>query len=160
MKNVGKNFLSVFFVAAGVLAVGWLLVGPVFANLDTKAGVSLVANAKVGVDSLSKGEVRKIFMGKQTVWPGVGKNPVVFVTLKDGASHKAFLKGYLGKTPKQYASYWKKLVFTGKGKAPRSFKTEKDLLVYVTKTVGAVGYIGSKTASAAKNIKIISVKKK
>ena len=37
------------------------------------------------------------------------------------------------------------MVFTGNGTPPKQFKTEQELLEYVTETEGAIGYIDAET---------------
>ncbi len=100
--------------------------------------------------------MKAIFLGKKTKWANKGK--VVPSTLKKGAVNKSFLKKYVKKSPAQFKTYWKKQVFTGKGKAPKSFKTEKALIAYVAKTKGAVGYVSKKAAEGAAGVKILEVK--
>jgi hypothetical protein len=47
------------------------------------------------------------------------------------------------------------MVFSGKGKKPKSFKTSKELLDYVANTEGAVGYIDKDTVVV--NVNTVSV---
>ncbi len=93
--------------------------------------VSVIANAKFPVDSLSGDDIRSIFLGQTTKIKG---RTVVLAILKGGPAHTAFLKSMVRKTPTQFRNYWRRLVFTGKALAPRAFKTEKALLAFVAKT--------------------------
>ena len=47
------------------------------------------------------------------------------------------------------------MLFTGKGRSPKSVKTEQEMLQYIAETEGAIGYVGKSTA--AKNVNAISV---
>ncbi len=120
--------------------------------------VVIVANKDVKETELTKKDIQTIFLGKKAKWGD--KSKIVIVTQGKGKTHVSFLKNLVSKTSAQFANYWKKLVFTGKGKMPKSFKTEKDLLTFVAKTKGAVGYVSS---TAAKNLdaklKAITIKK-
>ncbi len=124
--------------------------------LANESKTVVIAHAENKAEKFSKDEIKKIFLGKRTKWDDDRK--IIFVTLSTGPIHKEFLKTYVGKTPAQYNKYWKKQIFTGKGKPPKSFKTEKQLLDYVSKTKGALGYISRKTLSNKSNkIQIIKI---
>jgi hypothetical protein len=68
------------------------------------------------------------------------------------------VKAYTQKTPSQFKSYWKKLVFTGKGSAPKSFHTDAEVIRYVAETPGAISYISSETRP--ENVKILKISDK
>ena len=115
--------------------------------------IAIVGNKDLTVDSLSKKDLKSIFLGKKTQWDN-GKK-IIFVILKTGDVHESFLKQFIGKSVSQYANFWKKMVFTGKGKKPKSFQTEDELVAFVGNTSGAVGYILS--GSKADGVKSLSV---
>jgi len=121
------------------------------------ADTVVVANAGGSDDAVASSDIKNIYLGKKTKWSDGTK--VVFVTLKSGDAHKAFLKQYVKKTPAQFKNYWGKLVFTGKGKAPKSFSSEEKMLAYISKTKGAVGYVSSSTKDASSDgRKVITIK--
>ena len=100
----------------------------------------LIANEDVFDNELSLDQVRRIFLNKKSRW-GDNSN-IVLVVLRQGETHDAFLEKFVRKTPFQFRAFWKKLVFTGKGRSPRSFATEAELVDYVSMTSGAIGYVG------------------
>ena len=114
----------------------------------------LVANNSISRDALSKDDVRAIFLGKKSA---VGKEDVVIATLAYGEIHRNFLKEVVKKNTSQYSAHWKKILFTGKGKMPQVFKTEKELLVFLSNTRGAIGYV-SKAASGDPRVRNGSVR--
>lgn len=120
-----------------------------------QAEVIIIANPSVSVDGITKDNLKKIFSGQQVVW-GDGQ-PVRPAILEDGEIHKEFVSGYLDKTPNQFQTYWRKMVFTGQGIQPRTFGSEEELIDYVAKTAGAVGYISS--SSEAAKTKTLQVEK-
>jgi ABC-type phosphate transport system substrate-binding protein len=115
------------------------------------ADVLIICNESVPVRELSKSKVKSIFFDKESTWgDGQGIN---FVILRSKSKiHKEFTRKYLKKTPSQYKNYFKKRVFTGKGKAPRSLKSEKDVISYIAQTEGAIGYISPKSKTGDLNI--------
>ncbi len=66
------------------------------------------------------------------------------------------MKNYVGKSFDQFNNYWKQQVFTGNGQMPKAFDNVKDLVDYVSKTDGAVGYLSSDTPAA--DLKKLEVK--
>ena len=51
-----------------------------------------------------------------------------------------FVKKFAGKSAKQFTNYWRKMVFSGKGKMPQAFADEAALIAFVASTPGALGY--------------------
>ena len=114
----------------------------------------VVANKGVPYNSLSKAELKDLFLGDKTRWDD-GK-PVKIAVLDGGAASKAFLQSVVGKTPSQYELFWKKLVFTGKAAAPKSFDDATDLAQFVSGTSGAIGFVAD--GQAGNSVKTISIK--
>jgi ABC-type phosphate transport system substrate-binding protein len=115
--------------------------------------VVVIANKGAPVDSLSRDEIKKIFLVKKTQWDNGDK--IEFVTLKQGPIHNAFLKKFLQKTPSQFQKYFRALVFTGKGIAPRSFDSEAEVVRFVAATKGAFGYVSP--AAATVSVKVLGI---
>lgn len=112
----------------------------------------VIANRSVPVASLDQQQIRNIYLGKMKVWANGMK--VEFVTLGKGDVRDAFLKNYVKKNNSTFGRYWKKKVFTGGGKAPVSFKKERDLVEFVETTRGAIGFVTSGTNTD--QVKILS----
>jgi len=100
--------------------------------------VVVVVNPEMRISSISVDDLRAIFTGARS--RVAGGFHVVPVTLKGGAAHEVFLKNYLGETPDEYRTAWRKAVFTGQGAMPMSFDSEAALLDFVANTPGAIGY--------------------
>jgi len=62
---------------------------------------------------------------------------------KGGPTHEAFLKEYLGKNDAALQAFYRSLVFTGKGSMPKALASDADVVAYVAKTKGAVGYVSA-----------------
>lgn len=116
--------------------------------------IVIITHKSVPADTLKEEDVKNIFIGKITSWSDNQK--INFVTLpNDDDIHRAFLKKFVKRTPAQYSRFWKKQIFTGKGKTPKSFQTERDLLEYVASTVGAIGYVS--TGQITDDIKVLTI---
>lgn len=116
--------------------------------------VVVVANSSVSVATIAPDDLRDIFLGtKYSLANGARVSPVL---LKGGPVHELFLKSYLGKTTEGFRTWWLQIVFTGQGLLPKAFESEADLVDYVGRTRGAIGY--ASRASARGNVKHLPVK--
>lgn len=113
----------------------------------------VIANKNVPSSTLSSDDIKQIFLGNKTSWDNGDK--IVFVVQDRTDTADAFLKAYIRKSASQYDNYWKKQVFTGKGKAPKSFSSDQELAEFVANTPGAIGYVSS--GANANDTKTISV---
>jgi ABC-type phosphate transport system substrate-binding protein len=113
----------------------------------------LVAHPGVSADALDKGAVQKIFLGKTSTWDDGTR--VALSMLKGGDVSEAFLKANVKKSHKQFATFWKKAVFSGTGEMPAAFETEADLVMHVSRTPGAIGYIDDGTPH--EGVKVIAI---
>jgi ABC-type phosphate transport system substrate-binding protein len=115
--------------------------------------VLVITNQDTQISSLKKKEIKDIFTGKRSRWNGSGK--IIIATLQDSKVHQEFLREFVKKTPSQFKNFWRRKVFTGEGKLPKTFDSETKLINFVSRTKGAVGYISTPTK---KPVKVISVK--
>ncbi|MBI9016086.1 MAG: hypothetical protein JEZ07_02380 [Phycisphaerae bacterium] len=118
--------------------------------------IVIIVNNDVAKEVVTYNDMKNMFLNKRIKWSN-GK-AVVPMVLKSGEIHEKFLKQYVSKTRAQYLSYWKKLIFTGKAKMPKTFTNESELLKYVAKTPGAIGYVSAATAKDSKLVTVITVK--
>ncbi len=134
MNTHARAFVRML-VVVGILVLGISLVS---------AGEIVIANEQVPAGAVSKAVLEQIFLGGAKAF-GNGE-AIVVVTLKEGPVHESFLKSYLSKTPPQFQRAWRDLVFGGgASKLPQAFATEAELVAYVAKTRGAIGYIDEGT---------------
>lgn len=118
------------------------------------ADIKVIANSSVGASSVSADELKGVFLStKSSLSDGSRVEPVL---LKSGATHEAFLKDYVGKSDSALETYYRSLVFTGKGSMPKAFATDAEVVAYVEKTKGAIGYVSAATATAS--TKVLEVK--
>jgi len=118
------------------------------------AEVIIITNKDVNETTLSREDIKEIFLGKKVQWKDNSK--IRFVTLTGGDLHREFLKNYVNRSATQYLNYWKKMLFTGRGEPPKGFKTLAELIAYVKKTSGAIGYIDARRH--VQHVNIINVK--
>ncbi|MGA2118620.1 MAG: hypothetical protein ABSH56_28165 [Bryobacteraceae bacterium] len=108
--------------------------------------LEIIANDKMGVSAVSADELKRIFLVTKTSLEGT--NQVEPVLIKAGPLHAAFLKEYIGRSADALLAYYRSLVFTGKGNLPESFNSEAEVIAYVAKTGGSIGYVSELTPTA------------
>lgn len=113
----------------------------------------IVAHPALGVNEVSADEIHQMLLGKKSTWSSGER--VVFSLFSDAATQAAFLKEFAHKTPMQFKSYWKKRVFTGKGRMPMYFATPKEVAAYVKAHPGAFSFM---PAPGDKTVKTLTIK--
>jgi ABC-type phosphate transport system substrate-binding protein len=141
-----QRVLSILFVAAANF---------LFGGLSARAAdLKVIANPGVGVSSVSADELRAVFLATKTsLSDGSHVEPVLE---KGGAVHEAFVKEYLGKTDSALQTYYRSLVFTGKASMPKTLTADAEVVAYVAKTKGAIGYVGAGASTAG--VKTLEIK--
>jgi ABC-type phosphate transport system substrate-binding protein len=145
-KRNAMNYLKALLLAAGFVA---------FAAGNARAGnVKVIANPSVKADSISADELKSVFLEeKSSLSDGSHVEPVLE---KGGPAHEAFLKEYLDKNDSALQTFYRSLVFTGKGSMPKAVGSDADVVAFVAKTKGAIGYVSE--GAAAEGTKTLQVK--
>ena len=103
--------------------------------------LKVIANPSVTASSVSADELKNVFLEtSNSLSDGSHVQPVL---AKGGAAHQAFLKEYLGKTDSALQMYYRSLVFTGKASMPKEAASDAEVVAYVAKTKGAIGYVSA-----------------
>ena len=105
------------------------------------------------VSELTAKEVKNIYLGKKTVWSD-GSHITVY-TCTESSVNAPFMKEMVRKTAQQYATYWKKSLFTGTGLPPMNFDSEEEVKAAVAAKPGAIGYISA--AALDEKVKMLRV---
>ena len=126
----------------------------IFVSGDSLAdNVKVIANASVTADAISAADLKRVFLEERiALADGSHVEPVLE---KDGRVHAAFLQKYLGRSEDNLQTYYRTLVFTGKGSMPKELGSDAEVVAYVARTRGAIGYVSS-TASA-EGVKTLAV---
>jgi len=116
--------------------------------------VRVIANPNVAVSLLAAEDLKSVFLKTKTSL--VDGSYVEPVLRKGGTVHEAFIRQFIGKTDFALETYYRSLVFTGRGRMPKTFDSEAEVVAYVTKTRGAIGYVSGDAALAG--VKTLVVK--
>jgi len=105
----------------------------------------LIANSSLKADSVSAEELKKIFLEESSsLSDGTHVEPVLE---SDGPVHRAFLQQCLGRSSDDLQSYYRALVFTGRGSMPKELSSDAGVVAYVARTRGAIGYVSIATST-------------
>lgn len=135
-------FQTAFALTALFLVVGLLPISPLPGEASA---FSIIVNKTVPDKSLSKEDIKKVFLGKKIKWDDGSRINVA--VMSDGDAHQELVKEYVQRSAAQFTVWWRRQVFTGRGSFPKTFSSEADMIKYVAETDGAVGYISSNVAT-------------
>ena len=103
--------------------------------------VRIIANPSVKAEAISASEIKSVFLKERnSLRDGTHVEPVLS---PGGLAHATFLKNYLGQNNDALQNYYRTLVFTGKGSMPKTLRSDEEVVAYVAKTRGAIGYVSS-----------------
>ena len=135
----------------GVLAAALVLM---LAASAFGGDIKVIVNPAVKAASVSAADLKDVFLAnKSSLSDGSHVEPVL---AKGGPAHEAFLKEYVGKTDSALQTYYRSLVFTGKASMPKTLVSDDEVLAYVAKTKGAIGYVSA--GAATQGVKTLEVK--
>lgn len=144
---------------ARILNLGALIAGVVCMAMAAPAtaqqtGYSIVINAENPANTMRQDHIRRMFLGKVGSWShGVKVLPVDRST--PSAVREQFSSEVLGKAPRAVKSYWQQQVFSGRGVPPVEMSSDAEVLSYVSRNAGAIGYVA--TDRVPKGVKILEV---
>lgn len=116
--------------------------------------IKIIANPGISISEISHDDLNRIFLMTKTSLPGASHVEPVLENTEP--ARKAFLKEYIGRTDAALMTYYRSLVFTGKASIPKTFSSDAELIAYVAKTKGAIGYVSANANTAG--VKTIRVK--
>ena len=142
MMNKGRNILMVVALAILASSVAWA------------GGLKIIANSSVQGKSISAAELKSVYLEeKNSLSDGTHVQPVL---TKGGPSYETFVRDYLDKSDPALQIYYRSLVFTGKGLMPKLVHSDADMVAYIVKTKGAIGYVSS--GASVEGVKVLEVK--
>lgn len=116
------------------------------ASLQAVAGsVKVIANSSIKSDTISFGEIKRIFLLEaNSLDDGTHVEPVL---RKGGHLHEAFLREFLDTNDDSLQAYYGTLVFAGKGSMPKELSSDTEVVGYIARTRGAIGYVSTETST-------------
>jgi ABC-type phosphate transport system substrate-binding protein len=106
------------------------------------ADYQIITNASLGIDSISKRDLTRIFLKQRTRWVNGDYAKPIDQRMKNEI-RAIFSEGTLGRTLAGVESYWNSQVFSGKSTPPPTASTDQEVIDFVKNTPGAVGYVAA-----------------
>lgn len=145
MRSLQKRFVSAY--------LGLCLTAVTLAGTGV-TDVKVIANPSIAASAVSAAELKSVFLAMSTsLGDGSRVEPVLE---KSGATHEAFVRHYLEKTDSALQIYYRSLVFTGKASMPKMLGSDAQVVAYVARTRGAIGYVSAAASTAG--VKTLEVK--
>ncbi len=124
------------------LAALALLAALFTARPSTAAEVVIVVHPETEVDSVSRGELSKIFLKRLRTWAS-GESVQPVDQPADSAVRQAFSRRVHERSVITIEVYWKRMVFSGRTLPPKILASDAEILDFVRDTPGAVGYVAA-----------------
>jgi ABC-type phosphate transport system substrate-binding protein len=118
-------------------------------------GIVVIVHPDNPASRLDKKFITNAFLKKRTRWSD--DTTIRPVDLEpDSAVRKKFSKDVLGRSVSAVRRYWNQQVFSGRGVPPPELDSDEDVVTYVLKNRGAIGYVSDDVD--VKGAKIVQVK--
>jgi len=102
--------------------------------------VAVVVSAKSKVDKLTDEQIFDIFSSKTSTFPN-GETSVPIDQQPGVNIRGTFYTKVCNKTSQQMQSYWAKMIFTGKGRPPKTASSSAEVKSILANNPDAIGYI-------------------
>lgn len=130
------------FVA--LTAIILMMSASAFAQSDE---IAIIVNARNSSSVMTKKQVASLFLKRITRWENGAK--VMPVDLKyDAEIREKFSKAFLNKGIHSVKAYWDLQLFAGHEVPPPEKSSDFDVIRYVSKNPGAIGYVSAATPLA------------
>jgi ABC-type phosphate transport system substrate-binding protein len=116
----------------------------------------VIVNVDNSTTSLSPKELSDIFLKKHLKWKN-NENIIPVDMSSRSAVREDFSNDIHGKTISAIKSYWQQFVFAGKGTPPIEKNSDIDVVEFVKKNSGAIGYVSLN--SDVSGVKVVSLNK-
>jgi ABC-type phosphate transport system substrate-binding protein len=117
------------------------LCAPLFAQRQAP-GYLIIVNESNPADELERRFVADAFLRKVTLWPrGDVIHPVDLAP--SSPIRRRFTEDVLKRSVDSVKSYWQQHIFAGRDLPPPELETDDDVIAYVLKHPGAVGYVSA-----------------
>ena len=115
--------------------------------------IAVIVNEKGPLINISTMEIKDIYLGNIKFIQGTAIIPIHY---KEGVVKDAFLSSVVSMSSKQYRLYWTKKVFQEGGSMPAAQERSQLIALFVSKNIGAIGYVLQSGLADMKGIKVVT----
>jgi ABC-type phosphate transport system substrate-binding protein len=124
------------------------------ATTGAKPDFLVVVNPANPVSALSRQELSDLFLKKSSEWPRLGR--VLPIDQAEGAAvRESFNREIHRKASSAVRAYWQQRIFSGRDVPPPEKDGDQEVLAYVRKNAGAIGYLSLKAST--EGVKVLEV---
>jgi hypothetical protein len=131
-------------LGALVLAVWCVFAPPALAEAQPSSALyQIIVNPQNPLVSVDREFATQSFLKKVVTWDnGSVIRPVDLVA--DSAVRRQFSEQVLGRSVSAVRSYWLQIIFSGRGVPPPELSSDDEVVRYVLREPGAMGYVSSR----------------
>lgn len=107
----------------------------------------VVVSSKSTLSTLTKEQVADLYLGNVKEFPGGGL--ALPLLPSSGATRTEFFEKVLGKNEAQAKAIWSRLVFSGKGSAPRDVPDSNEAIKLISNNPSCIGVIEKSAVNAS-----------
>jgi ABC-type phosphate transport system substrate-binding protein len=137
------------------LLLAMLLLAPAVAPAADRPAFAVVVSTESKLTKIGDDELLRIYLGKKTLWEETGTRIQPALLDEEAATAQAFLETTLKKSVSQYRAYWKRLLFSGGGTAPRTFRNSTQVIDFVARQPGGIGIVDANVADS--RVKVLEI---
>jgi ABC-type phosphate transport system substrate-binding protein len=144
-----------FTFALAFLALSSFLAIPVFADSTAAPAYQVIVHPSNKLSEVDRSFLEDAYLKKISHWPGDQMiRPADLLT--SSATRRAFSEGVIHRSIDAVKGYWQQRIFSGRDVPPPELDSDDDVVKYVLKYEGGVGYV----ARGAKigDCKVVTVK--
>jgi len=113
-----------------------------------QADIAVIANIANAEAALNAKQVKKIFLGKKSVFPGGGVVKPVD-QMEGSATRDTFYQKVANKDADTMKGYWTQKIFSGKASPPHAVGDDAAVKAWVTSNKGGIGYVDKSAVDAS-----------
>ena len=110
----------------------------------------VIVHPSTPIATVDRAFLGEIFLKKITRWRN--GEPIYPVDLVDSPVRRRFNEDVLQRSVAAVRSYWQQIVFSGRGLPPPELESEAEVVRYVLRTPGAVGYVSPDVATGGAKV--------
>ncbi|MCP4899922.1 MAG: phosphate ABC transporter substrate-binding protein [bacterium] len=107
-----------------------------------QSDVQVVVHASSSLTSVAKKDLSRIFMKQRSKW-STGERAKPIDQRKNSEVRASFSQSVLGKNMAEIDSFWQSQVFSGKASPPAQVASDAEVIEFVRRNPGAVGYVAA-----------------
>jgi ABC-type phosphate transport system substrate-binding protein len=134
-----------------ILIKALFLISILFLANAAKGDYRLIVNKGAGITSLTKSELKSIFLGRKTLWDSGTVVLPCYSDFESDGTHQ-FFNNIVKKNADQYRRYWNKRLFSGRGMPPMTFKSNDQVVAHVKQNKGAICFCSDLSVMLPNNV--------